>query len=518
MTGTSRSPDFSIRRRYPAILLVAVWLPICGGCSALPRSESGEKTLLARHEAAPAEPGSELQAARAGSIQSVANVSGFSDPPQAAPPGQAATASAPAQQAMPQGAMLLPVPGGSPPWPIPGLSAEMKAFVCELDESPNLDPEIRYEILAWLSQTPQQYQSQLIRQYRALLAMRAAMPNGGGKSESGSPVVAANTPPESSGAEARREGQDNRRSQSAAASAGKAAGAVVAAAYQSPLEAKSESDLVEALASLIEQSKAKADRGGESHSPEAAGGSVAGSTREINWQNHVEAAIEAYQRQHPAEGGAVENPDNEARLRLLLLIANRREEACRPIPSLEPKMQDFWSQELFGLATLMSDDWIADRSNRLVESKRSLGEALARLGEAATLYVRNLAFVTEVQSYGSYTPFAEYEFSPGQKVLLYAEVDNYQSKETARGHHTSLRSSYEIFDSRRQKIADHQFETNEEYCRNRRRDFFTVCEFAIPEHLSPGKYELRLTVADLNGDKSGQSSIIFHVGQRAATK
>ena len=497
-------------------MLAAVWLSICGGCSALLRPESGEQALLPRVEATAAEPGLAAQAARAGSIQSAVQASGLSDPRQALPLGQTATA---AQWPMPQGAMLLAAPGGYPPWPIPGPSTEMKAFVCELDELPNLAPEIRCEILAWLSQTPQKYQPQLIRQYRALLAMGRTRQNSGGKSEAARPAVAASAPPESSDGDARPEGQDIRRRQSAAAPKKEAtAAAVVAAAYQSPLEAESESDLVDGLASLIEQSRAKAEHGGEGPSPEAAGGGVAGRSEEgIHWQDYVEAAIEAYRRQHRGEGETVGNRDDEARLRLLLLIANRREDACRPIPSLEPEIQDFWSQELFGLATLISDEWIADRSNRLAESKHCLGEALTRLGEAAPLLVRNLAFVTEVQSYGCYTPFAGYEFSPGQKVLLYAEVDNFQSTETARGHYTSLRSSYEIFDSRRQKVADHQFETNEEYCRNQRRDFFTVCEFAIPEHLAPGKYELRLTVADLNGDKSGQSSIRFHVEQRAPT-
>jgi len=96
-------------------------------------------------------------------------------------------------------------------------------------------------------------------------------------------------------------------------------------------------------------------------------------------------------------------------------------------------------------------------------------------------------------------------------VLLYAEVENYRCKETARGYHTALRSSYEIFDSRHQKVAEHEFSTNEEHCKNARRDFFTVCEFRMPEKLTPGKYVLRLTVADLNGDKAGESSITFHI-------
>lgn len=496
-------------RPYPVVLLLLVWLPVSSGCSALPRPESGEKALLPEAGTAETQPGPASPPARTDSGRGIATQAESSRLPRAIGSGPATAGPIPGQLPIQNDVTLPRAPGGNQPWPAPGVSAEVKTFVSELEQSDSLAPEIRHEILAWLSQTPREYQPQLIRQYRALLAM--------GKTPGGNP--------------GRPEGDSPRESSVTAASAAEATGAVVPATHEAPVAAKadSEADLVDALASLIAESREraesreqKAEGGGQTSPSETVGktGPAAEDAAPANgdaaWQGHVEAAIEALRRQHRGQEGAAENPEEEARLRLLYLLAGRREEACRPISSLDPKMQEFWSQEMFGLATLMSDDWIADRSNRLVESKRCLGEALMRLGESATLFVRNLAFVTEVQSYGCYTPFAAYEFSPGQKVLLYAEVDNYESRETARGHHTSLRSSYEIFDSRRQKIAEHQFETNEEYCRNPRRDFFTVCEFAIPEQLTPGKYELRLTVADLNGDKSGQSSITFHVGDRAA--
>jgi hypothetical protein len=44
---------------------------------------------------------------------------------------------------------------------------------------------------------------------------------------------------------------------------------------------------------------------------------------------------------------------------------------------------------------------IADESRRAAEAKRHFSESLTRLGESSPLVVRNLAFVTEVQSYGA---------------------------------------------------------------------------------------------------------------------
>ena len=136
---------------------------------------------------------------------------------------------------------------------------------------------------------------------------------------------------------------------------------------------------------------------------------------------------------------------------------------------------------------------------------------MAKLGDSCPLVVRNLAFVTEIQSYGSYKPFDKYEFVPGQRVLLYAEVENFTSSETARGFHTVTRSSYQIFDSSGRRIDEHEFSPSEEYCRRPRRDFFIGYEFCLPERIYPGKHVLQLTVADLNSQKIGQTVIEFTV-------
>jgi hypothetical protein len=132
---------------------------------------------------------------------------------------------------------------------------------------------------------------------------------------------------------------------------------------------------------------------------------------------------------------------------------------------------------------------------------------MARLGEAAPLVVRNLAFCTAVQSYGSVTPFKKCDFAPDQEVLLYAEVDNFRAEPTAKGFHTSLRSSYQIFDSRGQRVAEHEFSAIEEHCQNPRRDFFIGYHLRLPKRIYPGQHTLKLTVEDLKSHKIGESSV-----------
>jgi hypothetical protein len=149
------------------------------------------------------------------------------------------------------------------------------------------------------------------------------------------------------------------------------------------------------------------------------------------------------------------------------------------------------------------------------ETKQVLAAAVSRPGETAPLTVHSLAFCKAVQSYGCLTPFASGTFTPGQEVVLYAEVDNFSTESTPKGFHTSLHSSYQIVDSHGRRVAEPQSTTTDDYCRNPRRDFFIGYHLYLPKRLSPGKHTLHLTIEDLQGHKVGQSSLDFIVkGQK----
>ncbi len=232
---------------------------------------------------------------------------------------------------------------------------------------------------------------------------------------------------------------------------------------------------------------------------------------QAQWQAHLRRAIQALETQLHGPPSTPDEIAKHAQLRMLYVLAGRREDAVKPIPSIPAAHQEFWSKQLYGLATWLDADSTADPARRTAETKRILQEALIRLGESAPLVVRNLAFCTEVQSYGCTKPFKSYKFAPGQEVLLYAEVENFISEPTAKGFHTSLRSSYQIFDSRGQRVADHRFATTEEHCQNARRDFFIGYRLRLPSRIYPGKHTLQLTIEDLKDHKVGQSSIDFTI-------
>lgn len=232
-----------------------------------------------------------------------------------------------------------------------------------------------------------------------------------------------------------------------------------------------------------------------------------GSDDAADSQSRLAKVVRTMESQLQAEPKTPEEVAEHAKLRMLYLLAGRRDDAVRLIPSATPAMQEFWSKQLYGLATWLDVEGSPDAHDRAAQTKQILGEALSRLGESAPLVVRNLAFCTEIHSYGCYEKFRSYEFSPDQELLLYAEVENFASEPTAKGYHTMLRTSYQIFDTTGHRIDEHEFETTEEYCQNPRRDFFIGSHIYMPKRIPPGSYRLHVTVEDLKSRKVGESSI-----------
>jgi hypothetical protein len=234
----------------------------------------------------------------------------------------------------------------------------------------------------------------------------------------------------------------------------------------------------------------------------------------VDGRQCLAGAIEALEKETPANAGTPAEVAQHARLRMFYLLAGRHEDALRPIPGASPAAQEFWSKELAALDTWLDIERTPDDGLRAAETKPLLVEAISKLSEAAPLVIRNLVFCTEVQSFGCVKRFEKYDFRPNQEVLLYAEVENFASERTSQGYHTSLRSSYQIFDGRGQRVAQQSFSPTEENCQNARRDFFIGYHLRMPKRIGPGKYTLQLVIEDLMCRKTGQASIEFSVREK----
>ena len=152
-----------------------------------------------------------------------------------------------------------------------------------------------------------------------------------------------------------------------------------------------------------------------------------------------------------------------------------------------------------------------DDNKRAAAALVHLDDARAALAQLATLQIRNMAFVSRVDGYGSYQPVPEVKFEPGTQVTLYAEVENFASTSTEKGYETVISTSYQVLDAAGQRIDGGQFPDVSDVCRGRRRDFHLQYGVKLPTRISPGKYQFELTMTDQRSGKIGRSSAPFEI-------
>jgi hypothetical protein len=219
----------------------------------------------------------------------------------------------------------------------------------------------------------------------------------------------------------------------------------------------------------------------------------------------------------------------QAFLRMLYLIANRRDDALQPVTGADAREQKFWIDWLYGTSVYLDVNTTASDGQRATAAASRLREAVQRLGEQANLEISNLAFCRRVTSFGVYEPFTASEkpaandksparsiahpaFAPNQEVLLYAEIRNFTSKPGPKGYHTLLRPSYQIFDSQGRRIGSVvELDESHDYCQQRRTDFFVCYHIYLPTRIDPGDYKLKLTIEDAQAGKVRESSIDFAI-------
>jgi hypothetical protein len=242
------------------------------------------------------------------------------------------------------------------------------------------------------------------------------------------------------------------------------------------------------------------------------------------WQDELEHLIarlegETALMQPPAgpdDPAAAAYVEAQVYLRMLYLIAGHQERAIAHIPGVAPAVQQFWQQTLWAMANAFDAESMPDPAERAAQTLLQLQAAAMHLREQAPLKLDNVAFCTKITSFGNYDRFDPYEFSPGQPVLLYAEVENFRSEPTTdqqgqNAFRTVLQSRVEILSPSGDMHFQMDFPPTEDLCRARRRDYFHSYEFTIPPRMPYGHHVLVLTVEDLVSRKLATYRLNFTV-------
>ena len=220
------------------------------------------------------------------------------------------------------------------------------------------------------------------------------------------------------------------------------------------------------------------------------------------------------ERSAPEQPASIEDIHEHMRLRLQYLIAGRQEDALRSIPGATPTQQDYWSKQLFSIATFLDNQTQPDGKRRAAAALVHLDEARGTLAELATLNVRNLSFVESVDGFGVYKPLQEASFQPGKQVTLYAEVENFRSESTKKGYRTLLGTSYQIVNKSGRRVDGGQFPEVLDHSKSRRRDFHIQYGISLPTRIFPDSYELQLIVTDNLTGKIGQATLSFEIAEQ----
>ena len=230
-----------------------------------------------------------------------------------------------------------------------------------------------------------------------------------------------------------------------------------------------------------------------------------------DWHAQLDATIADLEQTVAPQPTTVAELHDHMRLRTLQLLAGNETDAYRPIPGASPAQQDFWSKQLFAINAYLNAATQLDEKQRAIAALAPLDDARARLSELASLRIRNLSFVESVDGFGAYELNKGTKFSPGQKVMLYAEVENFASNASEKGYATSLGTSFKVLDESNRLVDGKQFPDVQDSCRNRRRDFHMQYELALPERIYPGPYKIELTITDHSSGKIGQATLPFEI-------
>jgi hypothetical protein len=235
------------------------------------------------------------------------------------------------------------------------------------------------------------------------------------------------------------------------------------------------------------------------------------SATDPDWQQSVQKAIADLEHRVSLSPTTTAEVHQHVSLRILRLLAGDTEKALEPIPHISPSEQDYWSRQLFALATYLDHHSQPDDKRRAAATVTHLEEAVANLREVGSLSLRNLSFCKNVYGYGAIEPYEADTFSPGQHVSVYVEVENYHSTSNEKGFNTSLGTSYEVLDEHGKRVTSGDFPDVNDCCRSRRRDFHLQLGLTLPDNIAAGRYQLQLLVKDRQSDKIGNAKASFEI-------
>jgi len=128
-----------------------------------------------------------------------------------------------------------------------------------------------------------------------------------------------------------------------------------------------------------------------------------------------------------------------------------------------------------------------------------------------TFAVQNACFASRVRAWGVIDRFETAQFQPGQELIVYFELDQLESRQSAEGHTTRIDTVLRLVDAGGQRVHEWTFEPLEETCGSHRRDYFARYLVALPAAMPAGSCRLEIFVTDSIAGRTAQASLPLEV-------
>lgn len=201
------------------------------------------------------------------------------------------------------------------------------------------------------------------------------------------------------------------------------------------------------------------------------------------------------------------------------ILENKPEEASKTLkngPAPNPEMVEFL---LTAAGLILKNDVL--NSKEASQALDMVGKAQEKLRKQASLNLENLQFCKDIHGFGSFDPLTSSPgfqqgkgTQPGEKIMVYVEVENVHCSKDNGVYESMLSSNLEIHDSNG-KILNMAFPPRIDRSRAQRSDYHLTFQFRVPPKLQPGLYTLWVSVEETaisgQGPRSCKKSIDFKV-------
>jgi len=216
-----------------------------------------------------------------------------------------------------------------------------------------------------------------------------------------------------------------------------------------------------------------------------------------------------------ASGGKPEDPAGwrlrQTDLRMLYLVAGRSAESVRVIESLPAEEQEFWQSLMLAVNQYRDASDEDARADEFSAALNHLRTASRRLQPLSRLQIRRLTLCERIDGFGNVTEYPTTDFDPGQRVLIYAEIQNFRSQLTAEGFYQSEFAALIEFlrDGDGEILETIRLPQIMDRCDVERTDFYQSFELTVPA--LAGKYTVRLKLRDQLSLQTTEAQLEFNV-------